>query len=314
MKRFGFVVAVLVGCGQVQAPITIDAPSDGAPDVPPADAALMCDPMAKFDVPVPILGLPMPGVAAEHAPRLSQDELTIYFSGLLSGGTDVNLYVAHRKSRDDNFDQPTPLAVVNSSAVDIFPTVTSDELTLWFASNRVPSEPNHLYIATRASVQADFGQPGLAAIVNASTPTQVDTEPFAIGNGQELWFASNRPMAGGAFHIWRSTRSGNDFTAPMMVSELTTTTEERAPVLSADRQTIYFASGNNAPGAKGGLDIWRSHRSSTLASFPAPTLVDELSSTGNDYPAWLSADNCRLYGYSGDNGANSFIFRATRKP
>lgn len=141
----------------------------------------------------------------------------------------------------------------------------------------------------------------------------MDVQPFVTGDGQELWFASSRPVVTGKLHLWRSVRTGGGFASPEMVTELTTS-EEHAPLLSADRKTVYFSAPNAAPDAKGGLDVWRAQRDTTSGTFTAPRVVAELATSANDYVTWISPDHCRIYGYSGEFTANSQIFVATRMP
>jgi len=84
-------------------------------------------------------------------------------------------------------------------------------------------------------------------------------------------------------------------------------------VISVDRLTIYLAS--NRTGSQG-FDIWRSHRSSIQDGFPTPTKVDELETAGNDFPTWISPDNCRIYLLS-DVAAgplNYDVYVATHQP
>jgi len=270
---------------------------------PPSDALQMCDPTAKFGAPVPIPGLGMIDAACA---RLSLDELTIYFHA-----NPPDLWVAHRNALIEAFGPPTLLAAQNSSSGDENPAVSSDGLTLWFDSNRVANEGFHLYIATRASTLAEFGTPGLAATVNATDPQESDAHPFVTADGKELWFVSNRAGGLGGFDVWHASWQGNGFATPTIVAELNSSADEFLPALSADRLTVYFSSMRAATGTKGGLDIWTSHRSTVNDGFPAPTLVDELNTTGNDFATWLSADNCRMYGTSSVSGPYR-LYVATR--
>jgi hypothetical protein len=75
-------------------------------------------------------------------------------------------------------------------------------------------------------------------------------------------------------------------------------------------RTVYL--GSNRPGSFG-YDIWRSQRSRVADRFPSPTLVTELQATGNQYPTWLSPDNCRLYIDSDAAGAGDDILVADRQ-
>ncbi len=72
-------------------------------------------------------------------PTLSHDELTMYFSSNMPNGYgDYDLWVATRKSVDDQFGAPRNLgAVLNTAGREVFPTLRNDS-TLYFSSNGLP--------------------------------------------------------------------------------------------------------------------------------------------------------------------------------
>lgn len=164
-------------------------------------------------------------------------------------------------------------------------------------------------MATRGSVLAEFGLPGLAANVNASDLSQSDAQPFVTADGSELWFGSSRTPTMGGYDLWRAPRSGAGFGTPVRVAELGSSAHDWFPTPSADRLTIYISSNRTGPGTRGGFDVWRARRTTVNDGFAAPTLVEELSTAGDDRATWLSADGCRMYG-----GVNGDIFVATRAP
>ncbi|HMG56305.1 MAG TPA: hypothetical protein VK601_22555 [Kofleriaceae bacterium] len=292
-------VAMVAGsCGQVNA--AIDA-KEASIDSPP-----ICSPSAKFGTPMALFGLGDGGIA-----RLSPDELTIYYSS-----SSADLYVAHRTTATGAFGTPMPMMAQNTASQEYDPTVSSDGLTLWFGSNRVANEGNHLYVATRTSTLVEFDTPGLAGMLNAADVKQADAEPFVTADGNELWFISSRPGGLGGYDIWHATRTGSSFTTPALAAELNSTSDENVPMLSSDRLTVYFTSARVAPGTKGGLEVWTAHRSTVNDGFATPILVDELNTVNNDYAAWLSADNCRMYVASSDglSSPRLAIYMATRQP
>jgi WD40-like Beta Propeller Repeat len=296
--RCAFWLLIAIGCGGVSS-------ASDARVSPSIDAPRMCDPTAKFGTPIPVPGL---STIDGGTVRLSADELTIYFSA-----TPGDLWVAHRSALSEAFEVPTPMIAQNSSSVDIDPAVTPDGLTLWFASNRIVNEGYHLYVATRASMLAEFGTPGLAGTVNAMDTKQIDLQPFVTADGKELWFTSTRLGGLGGNDIWRATWTGSAFAPPVPVPELSSSSDDHLPTLSADRLTVYVTSLRVGAGTKGKLDIWTSHRSTVNDGFPPPTIVDELNTAGDDLASWLSADNCRIYGASNLSGPNR-LYVATRQP
>jgi Tol biopolymer transport system component len=198
--------------------------------VPSSDALQMCDPTAKFGAPMQIAGLEM---IDGGTVRLSSDELTIYFSA-----DPGDLWAAHRSALAEAFGTPILLTAENSPEGEYNPAVSSDGLTLWFDSNRVANEGFHLYVATRASLLAEFATPGLAATVNCTDTKQSDGNPYVTVDGNELWFTSTRAGGLGGEDIWRAPWTGNGFATPMLVAELSSSAVDWLPTLSADRLTI----------------------------------------------------------------------------
>jgi hypothetical protein len=317
---------VSIGCGgssssnAIDAPIANDAAMQDARQVDAATATV-CDPLARFGVPVIVAGLATMTIA-EADPYLTSDELALYFSGgnVASGQAffPSQLWAAHRRAVTDRFDEPNLLPVVNKT-FDRNPTVGADGLQLWFASIRGGVSTLHLYSATRATTSDDFSTPMLDPNVNTTDPAAQDYTPFLTADGQQLWFTSTRPASPPDQthlpHIWHVTREGRSFTTPRLEVAFAPTDQFHYsnPVLSADRLTIYVARTD----VESVQSIWRSHRATVFDPFPAPNPVDELNRAfSSTTPGWLSADNCRFYytiatSFDGEGGN---IDMATRQP
>lgn len=288
-----------LGCGAVNPSGAVDAAAPG--DAAPSDAPALCDPTARFGAPTLVAGLSGIGLAYV-GPRLSADELTVYFASNLPS-SDANIYTATRPSRNDPFGAPKLMDAQNSSSSDFDPAISPDGLDLWFSSNRIANQSQHLYVATRGSTFAAFGQPGLADNVNAADTNAVDFFPFVTADGNELWFASTRNTGSNSSDLWRAVKTGQSFGQPAPVGELNTLSSEYCPTLSADRLTVYFSS--NRTGASAA--IWVSHRTSADDGFRTPAPVDELNAAGFGFVSWISSDNCRIYGT-----ANGMFYTASR--
>jgi hypothetical protein len=302
------IATATISCGKVMSSSTYDAASHD--DAGVVDAASGCDPGAKFSPQAPLLKLAAT-FTSEGSPRLSADELTLYFHAISPTGNS-DLYTASRSSTSELFDNPTSMMTLNTAASEMFPSISSSGFTLWFMSNRVANEGYHLYVATRHSLTENFGQPALASGINASLTTISDGDPFVASGDEELWFVSMRTPNYGSYDLWYDSLKSSS-AMPTLAAELSSTFEEGSPMLSADRLTVYFSSRRTTTGAKGGMDIWRSHRSSAGDAFLSATLVTELTTAHDDYATWLSADNCRIYGASTDSGVPG-LFMATRSP
>jgi hypothetical protein len=277
-----------------------------------APVSLKCDWSKPFGAPAVLQGF---GTSAlEGCPRLSHDELTMYFHGyggaLNDGSVNFDLYQATRPSKSAGFGTPARLAV-STGATEAQPSVSNDGLTLFFEKTFSPGV-GHLWSATRASTSVEFGAAAGLAIPPASlVVTDPDGRPFVTGDGAELWFSSIRIGGLGGFDLYAAPKNGSTFGTPVLQSSLSSPDTDQFATLSADRLTVYLAS--DRPGALGGTDIWVAHRTSTGDAFLTPVLVPELNSTASDSPGWLSADNCRLYMES-NRGGTSDLYLAERKP
>lgn len=314
-RVLGAVLVLAAGCGDVVR--TNDAgPVDG-------NGPRVCAASTKFGALVEVPGLSSASLD-ESTPRLSPDELTVYFTARAldpkqpSTVLDANLYTGSRATVNDAFTV-SEMATLNSTSEDQDPSVSSDGLRLYYSSLRTPNEGYHTYLVTRGSTSGAFANPSLVANVDGADKTKDDGQAFATADGAELWFTSTRLGTVGGNDIWKASLTGAMASAPAAVAELNSASNDWLPVVSADRLTVYFSS--NRPGSTlnpsgaPSYDIWTSHRSAVTEAFPAPTRVPELSTTADDFAGWLSSDNCRFYMSSIDKqGQHLDIFMATRAP
>jgi hypothetical protein len=294
-------VIVLSACGG------LNATSDGAPSgkvdaaVGAADgpAKTVCDPLAPFG---PWVSLGIQGGLQNVFGQLSSDETTIYFGAFTASPQNNDLYMSRRTTLGGSFGTVSTVTLQNSSSQDFDPSVSNDGLSLWFATDR--TNVFQIYVATRANLLADFDRPGLARGVNS---VGNNSTPFLSADNSELWFTSDRAGGPGQWDIWHSKKRVSGFEDPIASSSLSSDKNDWSPTLSTDGLTIYISS--DRVGGQGGFDVWRAHRNSVTEGFPAPMVVDELNTAGTEYLAWISTDNCRVYGQT--NGTFSV---ATRQP
>jgi hypothetical protein len=273
---------------------------DAAPDVlvdagADADASTRCDAKAPFGAPVAVAELNSP--EDDSTVRLSADELTAYFGSVRAGHIGAaSVYRATRTSATGTFGTPGLMPNVNSNTGAIYhPAITGNNLQLFLQVDFGGASGTDIYLATRASTLVEFGTPGLVANVNSNG---FEFIPFVTADGVDLFFASNRS---GSFVLYRSTVAGGVFGAPTVLpgtASADTTVRDTAPVMSADRLTVYFASTRINPGTPNVYHVFVARRANPSASFDPPTAVTELNDLTagiSDSPSWISADDCRLY-------------------
>jgi hypothetical protein len=176
--------------------------------------------------------------SARGTPFLSADSLTLFYYSNQAGGVgNRDLYATSRASVGEEFFPGSIVPNVNSPGVDHMPSLTADELTLAFISQRDQGN-NDIWLAERSARSAAFGAPRSLAVNTAGN----EESPALSADGLELVFASDRAGGRGGLDLWRSTRARrqDEFSSPVNLSELNTTDDEHEVALSADGVELFF--------------------------------------------------------------------------
>ena len=134
-------------------------------------------------------------------PFISADGLSLYlvYDGQLTVPTE-DLYVAHRASITESFGTPTRIDELSTDLRERTPWVSSDELTMFFSSDRLEAHTYHIYETSRATQNDPWGPAQLVQGVNSAYS---EGGPFYDEARQLLYFHSTRPGGqGGAVDIW----------------------------------------------------------------------------------------------------------------
>jgi hypothetical protein len=270
-------------------------------DVHRKSAVALCDPIAPFVAIHSVPGLPSSGNV--ESARFSPDERVVYFVANEGGNRD--LYVAERPDRAAVFDEPHPLATINTSFDEAWPSVSPDGLTLFFESNR--GGPARIYVSARATTSDDFCAP---ALVENNQSVLSDGQPFVLGNREAFFFSSNRTLH---WELFRANGNGTLHFEPDALVGVSSLSDEVVPVPTSDDLTLYFSSIRPDGGARGGKDIWVARRASPTETYGAPRNVMELNTDADDFANWAAPDGCRLYFHRTD-ALGSEIFVAEKAP
>ena len=155
-------------------------------------------PDSDFSAPLPIPGVN--STSLDLLPELSRDGLTLLFESVRSGGSgSSDLWLAERSLPSGNFGTPRPLSELNTSGREEGFSLSGDQLTLVFSSNRGGSGMD-LWVATRSAVGAPFGTPEPLAELNSAA---AELDPALSLDGREILFVSARS---GADRIWHASR------------------------------------------------------------------------------------------------------------
>jgi hypothetical protein len=230
----------------------------------------------------------------------------------------------------------------DAMANDVHATLTSDERTIYFASNRFDySTTMHIYRADRQTRDGTFGTP---TIVPSLASMAGENNPSISSDGNTLYFdtftntallrMSARSDASVAFPAATTIGSAGlvepSITADghmLYVANLQSGSIgrlERAgasfgPVQNVDTQLLYT---QLSPATSDELTLFVTRqggallvtkRDSVSQPWPTPAAVTELNTHDEEFKAsWVSADGCRLYLTYGPVGMKSRIYMAAR--
>ena len=126
---------------------------------------------------------------------------------------------------------PDLIPIVNSSALEVSPDLSSDGLSLYMA--RLTTSNNYdLFVATRVSTTSPFAAPRPLSF--ASDPVALEDEPHLSASGRELFFVRDE-------RLWVVRRDSAE--APFGEPE-NLGIEGYSPSLSGDELTLYFTTGS----------------------------------------------------------------------
>jgi hypothetical protein len=120
------------------------------------------------------------------APRLTADELTIFFQAVdLPGGSGRHdIWMASRCERDLPFEYVRNLSEINTAATEAHPNISPDGLTLYFVSDRNGFE--QIFKATRTSRDMFFSN--IEHLSFLDTENECSSFPFITSDAKILYF------------------------------------------------------------------------------------------------------------------------------
>lgn len=257
-----------------------------------------CDVAAPFSMPEPVDEVSTPGT--DWCPRLSWDELELYVTADADGTSDLIRF--DRGSTAEPFKSPgTPLSALNTTDYDGCAFVSTDGLELFY-DRKAAGGQSDMYVATRASADAQFADPQPLDSLNTA-----ESEWYPWMSGDELFYVATR---NGVTSLHSATRNPDgSFGAGAPLTELHEEgAAEFGPTLPRDGLTIYF--NRDKPGEN---EIWRATRATRDAPFGDPVRVAELNTSNYESPGWISEDGCTIYLDSNRSAAGDWnIYRASR--
>jgi hypothetical protein len=237
----------------------------------------------------------------DGCPIQSPDRLSLYMASTrprFAGDprTDIDIWVAHRESKDAPWGAPVNLGEpVNSTADDFCPTPIRGG-GLFFVSRRVlpgvTCGMGDIYL-TRLNPGQGWEQPqhlGCEADGGPNTALDEQGPSYVKTGGPTLYFSSGPD-------IYRSERHGDgSFGPPEPVTTLNSAAIDVQPNVRHDGRELVFASNRDAAGAFGGQDLWVATRKDVNGAWSAPVnLGAAVNTAANETRPSLSWDATTLY-------------------
>lgn len=200
--------------------------------------------------------------------------------GVLSWGVSVGAQPQGIFLDVQPLDEP-----VNSRSNDQRPSISSDDLTLYFQSNRPGGRGDtDLYRATRDRALDDEGNPvpfGDVVNLEALNTASADGGPSISSDGRSLYFHSSRPGGAGGDDLWVARRAAVDgpfAVATNLGSAVNTVENELLPSIAVDELTLFFAT--QRPDGFGNLDVHKATRERTTDDAGDPVPFDHVENLG----------------------------------
>jgi len=282
---------MLAGCGRI-------AFGDLAPDA--------ASPFGPFGAPQPVSELSSPDL--DDDPTLSDDLLEMLWTSTRSGSSGCDIWTSVRSDPAAQWPDPTNVAELNTTSCDSGASLAHDGKTLYLASTQL--DPGNgladVFIATRSGRGSPWSTPQLVS--ELTSPAQ-DGSPSLTTDERTGIMYSARNSGDDLFESRRAS-AADLWTTPAVILELTTTSRDRSPSVSADGLTIWFVS--DRPGGLGLNDLYEASRPDLDSPFGAPVNLRELNTADSEDDPWVSPDGRTIFWAAKGPAGDSELFTATR--
>ncbi|HUS28599.1 MAG TPA: hypothetical protein VMZ53_08820 [Kofleriaceae bacterium] len=201
------------------------------------------------------------------------------------------------------FSTPVMLTMLSSAFEDDDPTLTDDELEIYFSSDRPGSQASDIWRSLRASTSDPWAAPMNVAQLNTAADEQT---PELSADGLTMFLARDTSSST-MIDIFVSTRATRNqpWSTPVLVAELASGSDDFAPATSPDQLAMVFTRGAVTVDAK----LFLTTRTSTTAAWGTPVaIVDAPGELENQ--AWLG--DASIYYTINVGAAEQRIARAAR--
>ena len=198
------------------------------------------DKKGNWSTPVP-LGENINTEFEEGAISMSKDFNTMFFTRCERHKKDaIGCMVFQSERRNTEWGKAEPILMLDDSIVIAHPSLSEDELTLYFVSDMKAGMGNKdIWKVTRSSADGNWGVPeNLGAAIN--TPGN-EMFPFVHDDGT-LYFSSDYHPGMGGLDIFRASKENGSWKLENMRYPVNSTKDDFSIVIEKDLERGYFSS------------------------------------------------------------------------
>jgi len=198
------------------------------------------DKKGNWSTPVP-LPEPVNTEFEEGAVSLSKDFNTLYFTRCERHKKNtIGCMIFESKRRNDEWGKPEAVLNLNDSIVVAHPSLSDDQLTLYFVSDMYGTlGKKDIWKVTRTSPEGQWGNPeNLGPTIN--TPGN-EMFPFIHDDGT-LYFSSDYHIGMGGLDIFMATNENGSWKVENMRYPVNSTFDDFAMIIEKNKERGYFSS------------------------------------------------------------------------
>ena len=173
-----------------------------------------------------------------YTPWVSDDGLRLYFGRYLGGSTGLRLNQASRSSVSDPWGDPLLFTDIHiDGKLDGYPTLTSDELTMYYVSDRAnAADDTRIWMATRSSITEQFSNLTLVSELDFGNKI---LGPCVLPDGLTIYYAEK---TNNQYDLYRATRNttADPFSNIEGLSVNTPLRIESSPYITPDETELFF--------------------------------------------------------------------------